>query len=266
MRKFNRKIMVTYIEPLKMCNDEMFKRIDNFIVPGIYDYYLISNYGRIYNAYMNLFLKPGISGSGYNFVYLSTCNGQVMMQVHRLVMLVFNPIPNPNEFQVNHKDGNKFNNAYYNLEWVTRSENILHAYATGLHHIGEDSVKATITEKDAIGICELLQTGNYTNKQIADIFNTTESVVSGIKQGFTWKHISCKYKFYQRPGRLFTDDMIINLCKYFENHSIGNLTINDHCRNALLYNGYDYSDKMVDSARKLYNKKYYTKISQNYKF
>lgn len=33
---------------------------------------------------------------------------------------------------VNHKDGNKLNNNYENLEWVTRSENDLHAFRLDL--------------------------------------------------------------------------------------------------------------------------------------
>ncbi|MEW6726901.1 MAG: HNH endonuclease [Bacillota bacterium] len=34
--------------------------------------------------------------------------------------------------EINHKDGNKSNNHYSNLEWVTRSENNLHAFKLGL--------------------------------------------------------------------------------------------------------------------------------------
>ena len=67
------------------------------------------------------------SGSGYPIVTLSKNGKTKIFSIHRLVAIEF--ITNPKNLnQVNHKDGNKSNNSYQNLEWCTHSENMKHSF------------------------------------------------------------------------------------------------------------------------------------------
>lgn len=74
-----------------------------------------------------------VQNSGYAIVHLLTdAHSRKALTVHRLVAAAF--VPNPAGLpEVNHRDGNKANNHAANLEWVTRSENKLHAVAAGLN-------------------------------------------------------------------------------------------------------------------------------------
>lgn len=68
---------------------------------------------------------------GYETVGLTKNGKQKTKPVHRIIAEAF--IPNPeNKEEVNHLDGDKLNNKLSNLEWVTKSENSLHAFKLGL--------------------------------------------------------------------------------------------------------------------------------------
>ena len=76
-------------------------------------------------------MKGGCDSDGYHIVTLTIDGKKSTKKIHRLVATAF--IPNPdNKPEVNHIDGNKFNNNVENLEWVTQSENIAHAYRNGV--------------------------------------------------------------------------------------------------------------------------------------
>ena len=75
-------------------------------------------------------LNPGIK-NGYMFVIIFYNGTRKNSYVHRLVAEKY--IPNPeNKKQVNHINGDKFDNRVCNLEWVTCKENISHAWESGL--------------------------------------------------------------------------------------------------------------------------------------
>lgn len=108
-------------------------------IKGYEGLYEISNYGRVKSLPKirgrrltnETILKPRISTQGYIMVGLRKNDKTFNASVHRLIAEAF--IPNPeNKKKVNHIDGNKQNNSIDNLEWCTPSENMQHAYRTGL--------------------------------------------------------------------------------------------------------------------------------------
>ena len=92
--------------------------------------YLISNTGRIRRIGHDIDHSTRNS-KGYLVTDLYSNGTRKTFRVHRLVAEEF--IPNPyNKPEVNHIDGNKNNNNYSNLEWVTKKENCRHAWDNGL--------------------------------------------------------------------------------------------------------------------------------------
>ena len=98
-------------------------------IPG-FDNYFITRDGRVFTR-QGREKKPSLNYKGYLVVNLRQDGKQHMRKVHRLVAMVY--LPNPlNKPQVNHIDGNKWNNKVENLEWLTNKENHLHASRAGL--------------------------------------------------------------------------------------------------------------------------------------
>lgn len=84
-------------------------------------------------------MSPTPINSGYLCLHVFTDSGKPNRLVHILVAEAFlGPIPKG--MQVNHKNGDKLDNRPQNLEYVTPSENIKHAYRLGLisrDHLGQ---------------------------------------------------------------------------------------------------------------------------------
>lgn len=108
-----------------MREHELWKEIMEW--PG----YFISTHGNVRSTKQGKLknLNPRISGAGYYSVAL--CRGNTgerwQISVHQLVYSHFIGELST-ELEINHKDLNKLNNHYQNLEMVTHQQNIKHAF------------------------------------------------------------------------------------------------------------------------------------------
>ena len=150
------------------------------------NHYLVSNKGDVWSIRKGIFMKQ-FTSSGYNRVDL---RGKKYL-VHRLVAKTYLPIVSGKEY-VNHKDGNKQNNHVSNLEWCTMSENIKHAFATGLKVYsggvtrGEDSPKSVVNNSIVFAIRDEKE---LSNQEIADKYRLSKSAIKHILKGRSWKHL-----------------------------------------------------------------------------
>lgn len=117
---------------------------------------------------------------GYKRVSLSK-NGIVKtISVHRLVAITF--IEGDSKLTVNHKDGNKLNNHFSNLEFISSSENLKHAHRTGLNKgviskVGTENNRSKLSEIQVRKIRESI----LSSRKLGKIYNVHHSVIQGIK-------------------------------------------------------------------------------------
>lgn len=163
--------------------EEEFRDIEGF------EDYSISNKGRVFKKKTKEFIKSSVNSSNYKKVVIHRKN----LYVHRLVAKAFcEKKDGCNE--VNHIDGNKWNNNYNNLEWVTKSYNSKHAFDNGLRSIdGYTRYRVSrngrrFTEEDIRDIKELYKNGK-TKKEIANIYGCRDNVIVNLLNGVTYKKI-----------------------------------------------------------------------------
>lgn len=142
-------------------------------LPG-FSRYLVTIDGEVYRKETKKFMSK-IKRGGYYFVTLTSDEGnRKQCGVHRLVALAF--LENTeNKPQVNHKDGNGYNNHVSNLEWATPKEQMEHARDNGL--------------------CTYKTKKVYCYDSDGTLVETFNSVLNAAK------HFECDAKFISRAAR-----------------------------------------------------------------
>lgn len=176
-------------------------------IPGYEGYYQVSNYGNVRSldrvikektgktqTLKGRVLKQRTNPGGYRYIELGKNGTKVTFAIHHLVAQAFMPNPG-NKRTVNHIDGNKLDNSLINLEWATYSENLEHAYKTGLRRAVESSevasknYKRKLTEQQVREIKLLIAAKSLTLKQIANQYNVGRSTIGSIKSDRSWSYI-----------------------------------------------------------------------------
>jgi hypothetical protein len=102
-------------------------------IEGVDPCYYLTAAGDVYSTKRGLpeRLSGVVGNNGYKAFTFRNAGKDVRLSLHRLLAAHFCEKPDGCDV-VNHKDGDKLNNAIENLEWVTAGDNVRHAYATGL--------------------------------------------------------------------------------------------------------------------------------------
>jgi len=170
-----------------------------------YPNYAISNLGKVKSLerlvphrkttmlLQEVFMKifPRKRDHGYIKVGLVRNGVCKRIGVHQLVINYFGERrPSPDHIP-HHKDGDKSNNWWTNLEWATYSENIKHAFDTGLNPLpkGELNPAAKLNADKVKTIRKLYSVGQYTQTILAEMFGVKQPLIGKIINKKRWRHI-----------------------------------------------------------------------------
>lgn len=151
-------------------------------VVGFEEYFKVSTFGNILSKRTGKILKQTVSKTGYKTfaTKVGGRNGKAYcFKVHRLVAEAF--IPNSDSKpMVNHIDGDKKNNYVENLEWVTASENIVHAYSFGLIKRLPQIRTRKLSTTEAAKLRELYLSGDHSERSLAALFGISKATTRSI--------------------------------------------------------------------------------------
>lgn len=159
-------------------------------IKGYEDYY-ISNKGRIKSCKDGKpvnYLKPKVGSSGYLNISLCKNGKPKSFRVHKLVAEYFVQGKTTDKNVVGHKDGNKLNVYYTNLEWISYHSNNLDAYETGLKVKGENHTLSKLKDCEILDIRILNGFGTYNIEQLSNKFKVSTTTINRIISNLDYRN------------------------------------------------------------------------------
>ncbi len=137
---------------------EVFRDIEGF------SRYQVSNKGNFIRKKDFIVIQQSFTPDGYRSIKLVSDSGKrTTMRSSRIVGMTFIKLPDSSksydDYQINHQDGIITRNDVENLEWSTPSENLQHAYDSGLRR------KKDFSEVQLLKVRKLIEAGK-TDHQI----------------------------------------------------------------------------------------------------
>ncbi len=116
---------------------------DFYYLPEPYTNYAINLYGEVLNLVTLHYISISIDITGYPNFRVWNKGDTKLYRSHRLLAIIFLPVPTFTNPVVNHISGVKTDNRICNLEWTTMQGNSIHAFATGLR---SDNIPIVVTD------------------------------------------------------------------------------------------------------------------------
>lgn len=164
-------------------------------IKGYEGFYQVSDDGRVQRVLKDGSTKPvkNRPNGKYYTVCLSKKGEKCTYAVHRLVAEAFLGVPE-GRMEVNHKDGDKKNNHIENLEWVTSSQNRIHAMEE-LNHFpfGKPARKIKCIDAHTGEVIAQFHSLSDAAKSVGKI--SARSSISLVCQGYQQTAYGCKWEY-----------------------------------------------------------------------
>lgn len=164
-------------------------------IPGFPDYQVSKVSGMVRRSrlrvgspcgtsYLGKLLRTRLDRYGYNVVALTNKDGKACScTIHKLVALTWLG-PRPKGTTVNHKDTDKLNNRWTNLEYITSRCNTHHAIENGLR-----GQQTCLTKEIVRRALTLVVKHKKTIAEVARRYGASERTIHDVVHGHTWKDI-----------------------------------------------------------------------------